>query len=452
MFNSDSSLVHFGLLDSVPALYGGGGVSYNFLHLTLQEFLAAYHITQLPDGIDVFKRHSKNHRWEVVWRFVSGLTEFQYFVDNVRCKAFRTQTIDHLKVENLLLHCLFEGQVKFNADSLMPNFGHSVLFSMQLSSSPLDIYALGYCIANSSSTTWKVQLMNGSGESFLWGLKSSHCRGGIISHLSLNVRNHCLREYPLSILRGISNLDISVVSSTAHLEQVIPLMTNLNSLSIPVGAFESSFKLLETISLQKNAINLSLQCPPRTISNSGFLAAVANLISSKSSLRALTVVHCMDRFDPDLKPLCDILFGPSSLRQVSLSPLPSLTETCFENLLSNTCLTSVHINNYIEAPLPIFAKILQRNSTVQKIHLQFEGAMFPDQLFNTVMKEVKKFNVALSKNTTLNQFVMEITLVPFPQLIIQGIIIFILYSLMPDSRVSIVHTPLPPGYEDIYQW
>ena len=52
-------LVHFGFLDSVSSLYCGGGVSYNFLYLTLQEFLAAYHITQLSNGIDVFKRHSR---------------------------------------------------------------------------------------------------------------------------------------------------------------------------------------------------------------------------------------------------------------------------------------------------------------------------------------------------------------------------------------------------------
>ena len=50
-------LVQFGFLDSVSTLYGAGRVSYNFLHLTIQEFLAAYHISQLRgDGLEVFEQ------------------------------------------------------------------------------------------------------------------------------------------------------------------------------------------------------------------------------------------------------------------------------------------------------------------------------------------------------------------------------------------------------------
>ena len=40
-----------GLMQSVPELYvtEGEDMSHNFLHLTLQEFLAAYHIYNMPD-------------------------------------------------------------------------------------------------------------------------------------------------------------------------------------------------------------------------------------------------------------------------------------------------------------------------------------------------------------------------------------------------------------------
>ena len=148
VFYSDSvfeELVHFGFLDSVPALYGGGEVSYNFLHLTVQEFLAAYHITQLSNGIDVFKDYAEDKRWEVVWRFVSGLTSFQYFKDSMQSKAFGAvdETEDIVEVENLLLHCLFEGQVNIEFETA---FGCNTVSSRQESSSPLDRYALGYCI------------------------------------------------------------------------------------------------------------------------------------------------------------------------------------------------------------------------------------------------------------------------------------------------------------------
>lgn len=56
---------HFGFLDAVPALYGGGGVSYNFLHLTLQEFFAAYHISHLgSSGLQLFKQYGKGQAME----------------------------------------------------------------------------------------------------------------------------------------------------------------------------------------------------------------------------------------------------------------------------------------------------------------------------------------------------------------------------------------------------
>ena len=72
--------VHFGFLDAVSALYGGGKVSYNFLHLTLQEFFAAYHISCLSNsGLEVFKQYGKDERWNLVWRFVAGLTKFKHY-------------------------------------------------------------------------------------------------------------------------------------------------------------------------------------------------------------------------------------------------------------------------------------------------------------------------------------------------------------------------------------
>ena len=75
-----SGLVHFGLLDTFTSLYGGGEDSHNFLHLTVQEFLAAYHISQLSGcGLEIFEEYGSDKHWSVVWRFVAGLTKLKYF-------------------------------------------------------------------------------------------------------------------------------------------------------------------------------------------------------------------------------------------------------------------------------------------------------------------------------------------------------------------------------------
>ncbi len=78
--NSVPSHFGFGFLDAVSTLYGGGEISYNFLHLTLQEFFAAYYISQHRDhGAALFRSYGNDLRWNIVWRFVAGLTEFHFF-------------------------------------------------------------------------------------------------------------------------------------------------------------------------------------------------------------------------------------------------------------------------------------------------------------------------------------------------------------------------------------
>ena len=321
VFYSDSvseELVHFGFLNSVPALYGGGEVSYNFLHLTLQEFLAAFHITQFSNGIDVFKCYAEDRRWEVVWRFVSGLTSFQYFKDNVQSKAFgtMTETGDIIKVEKLLLHCLFEGQVNINFKTA---FGCNTVSSRQsYNSSPLDRYALGYCIANSSSTTtclWDVYLWGGSGESFIWGLNSNpscNSTSGIIRYLQLeHVDSFCLNACPQRILRGITSLDLNFSPDT--LVQAFPaaVMTNLNTLSIESDYYYNSELFTELLRILSHSNVTSLALSYDLCVTLPFLGSLANLINPKSG--KLKELHMEISDVCDVKSLCETTFGSSSL-------------------------------------------------------------------------------------------------------------------------------------------
>ena len=436
----ESNFVHFGLLDSVPPLHGGGGVSYNFLHLTVQEFLAAYHITQLSDGIDVFKRHSEDRRWEVVWRFVSGLTGFQFFEDNVQCGAFgveRTQ-IDNempfghmlaigpgligksfvfpmydpssdpcpIAVSNLFLHCLFEGQVtRFDYPSA---FGRNAVYCKAVFS-PLDKYVAGYCIANSSSTTsWIVDIVGGSDESFVWGLKSRHSDNGIIRHLILSfVYPFLLPSYPVSMLRGIQSLtvifhDYSHADEVAQsLIQVFPLLENLSSLSLDVqfNISRVSLGFIDVVS-HSNVTTLILQSID-PLEDTKFLTSLHNLVNpSSSNLKNLTLEFGLT--EKYLKALCNIMFGQTSLNQLTLSlPIGFFYEESLNLLQADTCLTHVQFRGNMQRPFQAFSNILQKNRTIQVLR------WFVDTDYYTIPPHhMEAFQEALSINTTLKEFVV----------------------------------------------
>ena len=74
-------LNHLGLMQSVKSLLTHGeGTTYHFLHLSLQELLAAYHISKMtPDTrqVEVFKDLLTNPRFSAVFGFYAGFTKFQ---------------------------------------------------------------------------------------------------------------------------------------------------------------------------------------------------------------------------------------------------------------------------------------------------------------------------------------------------------------------------------------
>ncbi len=69
-------LLCFGLLQSARSLLPvGHGLSFHFAHLTIQEFLAALHLTTLPneEKLKVVEAHADSGRFDMVWRFMFGL-------------------------------------------------------------------------------------------------------------------------------------------------------------------------------------------------------------------------------------------------------------------------------------------------------------------------------------------------------------------------------------------
>ena len=159
---------NLGFMDSVTELYVTKGTisSHNFLHLTFQEFFAAFHISTMSPEQQL--KHFNDHkmqsdrvggdsgRMNVVLRFVAGLTKLKclskesaiYFLYD-----FDEDIIDHIilpcdaGVDINLLNWMFETQSNDVIELLLEH--KIIVFMCDYRLLPMDYYCLGYCIAHS---------------------------------------------------------------------------------------------------------------------------------------------------------------------------------------------------------------------------------------------------------------------------------------------------------------
>ena len=154
-----------GLMQTYPELYidRGTSLSYNFLHLTLQEFLAAYYISQQSrdEQVAFMREHTQSENLHVVSRFLAGLSELgsdlwdvvRGFASKPRGSLLEEETI---KLE--ILHWLFESQDLSAITSVLGSDCVCFCYSC-VNTLPLDWYVLGYCITH-SSCDWKLELQH----------------------------------------------------------------------------------------------------------------------------------------------------------------------------------------------------------------------------------------------------------------------------------------------------
>ena len=193
-------LNHFGFLDALPALYGAGSVSYNFLHLTVQEFFAAYYISNLGNTeVEVFKQYCREERWNVVWRFVAGLTQFKDYSEHINSGLLLQA--NNQPTSLFLFQCMFEAQTK-------KHFSFSTLESIQaFNPNALDAYTLGYCIANFlPGVSWKVLIYGSGHHSFTCGLKANKPSADTLNSLQVHHHRVDLSELKANPLRNAAHL------------------------------------------------------------------------------------------------------------------------------------------------------------------------------------------------------------------------------------------------------
>ncbi len=339
-----SHLVCLGFLDSVSSFYGVGKVSHNFLHLTLQEFFVAYHISQVGDGgLTLFKKHGIDSRWNVVWRFVAGLTQFKYInnLDVLKSVGFVKDRSSGVAVELPFVQCLYEAQIKIKIDSLLGT--ESRLYYESHSLSPLDLYALGYSIAYSDGSKWEVVI-----GCYAYGDYSS--LGSFISgYSSLGSFISGLRTNTSPDTGIITYLDIT--SSTFNIKELFGLL---------------SCRAMTTLDLY----NCFFDC-----SHDDCYSTFKRIVNpSSGKLKVLNLWYDGDgQLSANDLALFPIFFAPSSLSHLNnrINNLESVKSLSLIDLATNTNLTHVKLgSNYVSLWIPKIVEVLKYNKTITSLTLE----------------------------------------------------------------------------------
>ena len=258
-----------GLMQCAPELYAdeGTAVSYNFLHLTVQEYLAAFHLSQQPveKQIEHFREYKKAwkykpHHFHMVLRFLCGITQFKEY-SNEQLNTFLIESGDNSSSDGEsgddsssvihyvtfdTLHWLFEAHDSKVIAKVLGSSDIQLVEHMRRVT-PFDCFVLGYCVSH-SNCTWGIYVLSGhigdeGMEMLVKGAveEETHCTGGISEiYLSMNgitsegVKH--LLSFPNQVINKLKALDLGGnkldSESCAVLAHLIPHMPHLKTLNL----------------------------------------------------------------------------------------------------------------------------------------------------------------------------------------------------------------------------
>ena len=309
-----------GLMQCAVELYvdEGAAVSYNFLHMTVQEYLAAFHLSQQPvekqiEHFNEYMEHKKQdrhnlkqHHFHMVLKFLCGLRKFSGYPSgmlNTLCvrKSVNDSVSSICELDFNTLHWLFEVQDNGVITKLLGS--SSTQLTEPSEATPFDCFVLGYCVSN-SNCTWKIDLADWNiadegVEMLVRGAAEgkNHCTGGF-SEIDLSMNDitsegvkHLL-NLRKQLINGLKTLDlhynkIESCATFAHLTPRLPHLKKLNLYRNPIGQ-GGAVQLMRSLKAPNALQELLLYKTEISVED---CRALTELLSLSRSLKKLNIGH-----------------------------------------------------------------------------------------------------------------------------------------------------------------
>ena len=410
-----------GLLQGVQSfIRRGKAVSYNFLHLSVQEMLAAFYMaTQLPakEQVSKFYKLFDKSRFSAVFQFYAAITKLTTAgVSEVITRVAITCGVEHpeSKEKTLLLsllHCLYETQDPSLCESVSCHLQHGLNF-MNITLTPSDCLCIGYflsCICKTTAGVFKVNLSECSigdqGCKYLVsGLhKCLETHSSVTTTLSMDLFNNDIKDKGVSDLSELFdtdciktfNLDFnSNVSDGGVCIIAAKLKYNTSIRTLRLADCGCKSKCIENLAsaLTINSSLEELYCVPTPCDD--VMEQLANAIGVNHSLKVLHLVDC-GMTDEGLESLAKSMEHNKSLEQLHIC-------NCYCWILTSSSgyglMSRMYPNTITEKGISVLTKCLM-NSSLSELMLPGEFESFTTTVQEAVNDARKKNGLPFIKVT-----------------------------------------------------
>ena len=338
-----------GLLQTVPQVYdeGEGQVSYNFLHYTVQEYLAALHLSHLPPHQlmtitnDKYLRMVKTGYDRSYFEATQFKTILQFLAATTKLEPFSVDFLSDLLERDAatMYRWLYESQNQSLLTSVLGSGERELRLSY--SATVTDYFAAGYCLAH-SNCTWKIELT--SVDDVAMEFLSKGCNHqipetGISSQLvSAGFREgsitaagvgHFLTT-PNSLLQHIQHVNLSVNKLDRRgcelLAEGVHRMPSLETLNLTFNPGIESGGAVQLMSSLNRSKLRELDVTGTGISDPDF-ECLARYIHSTTSLEKMRIGRNEISVE-SIGSLCRALSANSSMRTLNISHSDLTTSHC----------------------------------------------------------------------------------------------------------------------------